>query len=270
MKKFNLLKATLVVASFMLFSAYSIGQEYQISEGFLTSDLPEGWEAPQVTVGEELKDAIYITNKSDNGIITGGDTRSIRFQYDSAIVTAPSVSSAGTLEFYLMIGASNFSDETFTVELSKDGGAFEPIATYATSKAEIATEWGASAKKTIEINESGACQIRFVISYPSANSSNDDRIFLDDITLTTAGATDLSESIDNAFLLKSNVVNTTLDFSADTKFSRISIVDLNGRNVLSLKNNAQHSIDVSRLNPGMYFLLVEGNSGQSVKRFFKK
>lgn len=70
----------------------------------------------------------------------------------------------------------------------------------------------------------------------------------------------------------SDRLNLVFDFSEDT---RLHILDIAGRPVLNYylykrSGFGQQTVDISHLNPGIYFLQVEGETGTEVVRFIKK
>jgi len=70
----------------------------------------------------------------------------------------------------------------------------------------------------------------------------------------------------------SDQLNLVFDFSEDT---RLHVIDIAGRPVLNYylykrSGFGKQTIDISQLNPGIYFLHVEGGAGTEVVRFIKK
>ena len=65
------------------------------------------------------------------------------------------------------------------------------------------------------------------------------------------------------------VQNKLIIQSATVDFNSISISDMNGRVVNSLKNTVSNEIDVSNLQSGMYFLIIQSSEGKLTKKFIK-
>ncbi len=57
--------------------------------------------------------------------------------------------------------------------------------------------------------------------------------------------------------------------SATNDFDSVSISDINGRIINSLKNLVSNEIDVSALNSGMYFITIISSEGKITKKFIK-
>jgi hypothetical protein len=58
--------------------------------------------------------------------------------------------------------------------------------------------------------------------------------------------------------------------SAINDFDSVSITDINGRIITSIKKLASNEIDVSALKAGMYFISITSSEGKSTKKFIKK
>jgi len=63
-----------------------------------------------------------------------------------------------------------------------------------------------------------------------------------------------------------NILNVQ---SATNNFDSVSITDINGRIINSLKNWASNQIDISALKPGIYFITIQSSEGKITKKFIK-
>ncbi|AFL80794.1 hypothetical protein Aeqsu_1301 [Aequorivita sublithincola DSM 14238] len=63
--------------------------------------------------------------------------------------------------------------------------------------------------------------------------------------------------------------NKLIIHSANNDFDSISIIDINGRQILSKENFNSNEIDVSSLKTGMYFITIETSEGNITKKFIK-
>jgi len=63
--------------------------------------------------------------------------------------------------------------------------------------------------------------------------------------------------------------NTLLLQSSNNDLDSVSISDVNGRMVISLKKLTSNEIDVSALKPGIYFITIQSSEGNLTKKFIK-
>lgn len=73
----------------------------------------------------------------------------------------------------------------------------------------------------------------------------------------------------STFSIYPNPVNDILFLKSTENSFSVSITGINGRIVISEKSNNSNIIDVSELNPGMYFIRIESSSGNITKKFIK-
>ena len=88
-------------------------------------------------------------------------------------------------------------------------------------------------------------------------------------TLSGEGIEELTSSL----LLYPNPANDRLYIEAEAEIMEVSVYDVYGRvqNLrISESQNLRISIDVSKLNAGIYFIKINTNEGEIVKRFIKK
>ena len=90
-------------------------------------------------------------------------------------------------------------------------------------------------------------------------------------TVTVESCAGLEEASFGDFELYPNPVNTelTLNFGELQGIQRVAIIDLAGRTVLS-NSGTSSTVDVSFLESGKYFLMIEHEGGNSVKAFMKE
>lgn len=82
-------------------------------------------------------------------------------------------------------------------------------------------------------------------------------------------ATENSEITNSKISVYPNPVRHTLFISGVDEYSEISIFDLNGKMISGQKEN-NGNIDVSEINPGIYILVIQNNSGKVMKKFVKQ
>jgi beta-glucanase (GH16 family) len=75
---------------------------------------------------------------------------------------------------------------------------------------------------------------------------------------------------DESFSVYPNPVENTLNFSTEMVGTPVQIINQIGRLVSEQKVNENNSVDVSKLNTGIYFITANKNGNQIVKRFLKK
>lgn len=61
-----------------------------------------------------------------------------------------------------------------------------------------------------------------------------------------------------------------LNIQSKTKIKSISVFSLNGNRVLSIKNNIENTINLSKLNTGIYIVKLETNNGYQFKKIIKQ
>ncbi len=77
------------------------------------------------------------------------------------------------------------------------------------------------------------------------------------------------EEISSSFRIYPNPVNDVLYINAETEVEEVSVYDVYGRQQ-STVNGQQSTIDVSRLNTGIYFVRIKTNDEVVTRRFIKK
>ena len=77
------------------------------------------------------------------------------------------------------------------------------------------------------------------------------------------------EEISSSFCIYPNPVNDVLYINAETEIEEVSVYDVYGRQQ-STVNGQQSTIDVSRLNTGIYFVRIKTNDEVVTRRFIKK
>lgn len=73
----------------------------------------------------------------------------------------------------------------------------------------------------------------------------------------------------NYFAIYPNPVSEELFIESSTSISSITVTDINGRVVKALENPTSNQIEVSVLNPGIYFLILQSSEGSITKKFIK-
>lgn len=76
-------------------------------------------------------------------------------------------------------------------------------------------------------------------------------------------------SIKDLIISPNPVQNKLIIQSADNDFDSVTITDINGRMVISMKKPVSNEIDVSALKSGMYFLTIQSSEGNITKKFIK-
>lgn len=76
-------------------------------------------------------------------------------------------------------------------------------------------------------------------------------------------------SIKDLTIFPNPAQNKLIIHSTSDDFGAVSISDINGRVVNSLKNIVSNEIDVSGLQSGMYFLNIQSSEGKVTKKFIK-
>ena len=66
-----------------------------------------------------------------------------------------------------------------------------------------------------------------------------------------------------------NPAKDKIFFKSNNSIDAISVLDINGRTIISFKNDVVDEVDVSSLNSGMYFIRIESSSGNITKKFIK-
>jgi hypothetical protein len=87
---------------------------------------------------------------------------------------------------------------------------------------------------------------------------------------TTAPAASSSAAVKAEAGVYPNPVSNTLIFTAQMSGTMVKIVNQVGETVLQQKVNNNNSIDISKLNTGIYFIVTTKNGKQTVQKFVKK
>ena len=111
--------------------------------------------------------------------------------------------------------------------------------------------------EVVALYEDNKTSVGKVKTYPSDNDDEDDEEKIDEIA-------------DNKINIHPNPTNDRLYIEAEVEIEDIVIYDVYGRRLQSIVNNQQSlSIDVADLKSGIYFIKINTNKGNIVKRIIK-
>ena len=111
--------------------------------------------------------------------------------------------------------------------------------------------------EVVALYENNKTSVGKVKTYPSDNDDEDDEEKIDEIA-------------DNKINIHPNPTNDRLYIEAEVEIEDIVIYDVYGRRLQSIVNNQQSlSIDVADLKSGIYFIKINTNKGNIVKRIIK-
>lgn len=82
--------------------------------------------------------------------------------------------------------------------------------------------------------------------------------------------TNISTSLESSFEIYPNPVNDRLFIKTEAIVDEVEILDVFGRQMSTAKNQIPTVIDVTKLNSGVYFIRMNTNKGEIIKRFVKE
>jgi hypothetical protein len=82
--------------------------------------------------------------------------------------------------------------------------------------------------------------------------------------------TNISTSLESSFEIYPNPVNDRLFIKTEAIVDEVEILDVFGRQMTTAKNQIPTVIDVTKLNSGVYFIRMNTNKGEIIKRFVKE
>lgn len=193
----------------------------------------------------------------------GGITRNNDWLISPQITLA---SAENTLSFWAKSCDAAYAAEEFQVFVSTGTTAiadFDAIGAVETSLFGIYNEY------TYDLSAYDGQAVYIAIRCTSPDQFG---FMVDDFSVTTT-ALGVNESIANKFSTYPNPANNTVNISNNYNIllTDVSITDVNGRTVKSLKVNnlSQVEMNVSDLNSGVYFMNINTDSGKAVKKFIK-
>ena len=77
------------------------------------------------------------------------------------------------------------------------------------------------------------------------------------------------ESLEYAIRIYPNPVADVLNIESTVVIDKITIYDVNGRRINTLKNNNDSTINVGDLSNGVYFLEIQSGINKMIRRFIK-
>jgi hypothetical protein len=187
----------------------------------------------------------------------------------SPLITLP----AGATNINLNWAATSLGNSTFLedyrVLLSPTGGNL--VSNFTTLLIDVNNELNTGNYRTQALANSLA-GTSFRIAFH--NDGNDQYVmFLDNITVTATVPLSGDEFFSTKLYAYPNPVKNTVTISSSENIllSEVSINDVNGRTVKTLKVNnlSEVQLDVNELSSGLYFMNITTDSGIAVKKFIK-
>jgi len=181
---------------------------------------------------------------------------------------------------YVSIAKGNFGESTAldTADFNDFGDASAISCTYGTVDQD--GHWmriDLDANLLPHFNKFGTTQIKLYYNVPDSDRYFDftnsiDSIYLDLNTVYDPNTVSNEEVNANLSIeMYPNPSNQLINFSNITEKSNISIVDVNGKLVLtSTINSSSNTINIEALSNGIYFVRIANNNGISVKKLIKE
>ena len=227
---------------------------------------------------------------------------SIRIRDNSgsaSAMTSPALNLSGynsiTVKFYFYANSMENGEDFWLRYSSNNGSTWTTVATWARG-----TSFNNNTFYTAEVTLN-ASQVNFTqnarIRFQCDASGNQDQIYIDQVTVTASTGnlieggeiiTSISEIekeiaapvlIDNdlefdvqtdKFVLYPNPALDLLNIQFDGEVSSASLMGMNGQIIKVINTNElQNGLDISSLNPGVYYILIENNGEFTPKKFVK-
>lgn len=210
--------------------------------------------------GGGCRDFIYLTYVGSNGKLKIANRNNVDFSIGTKAISNW-IGSDLTVKVSLTKGTDAASSYISAVLINNSNGEITDIGTYGNGV-------GPSIRNEVyNYRNNGKVRGFFrTVTLQDGDATNTEYFGVSSVSLTDASTLD-SQKIDLPVIgIAKNPVDDELHLYAVTESSQISIYSISGAKVLSQEFNG-NSINVSNLNPGLYFLEIPG---YSVKKFLKK
>lgn len=188
----------------------------------------------------------------------------------SPAIDITSATGSLTLSWITQVAAASWDQEKYSiyVSTSSDQASFLASPVFHTETLGQGTDAGTPVNHTLDIS-SFLGQPQIFIAIRHHDSTDQDFISIDDVTVTTdalAGVNDVSKT---AVSIYPNPTTDVLNIKSDAKVSKVEIFDLAGRKASSVELT-DGKVEVKNLSNGAYVLKVTTDKGTTSHKFIKK
>lgn len=180
-------------------------------------------------------------------------------------------SSGNQLKFWVKSLSSTYGLETYKVGVYVGNGIPTSAANFTiiSGASNLTAPYAAWEEKTFNLDAYAGQTVRIAIQ----NTSVDHYFFMVDDFKVTATALSVDKQLISQFSVYPNPVNNvvTISNSANATIDAVTVSDLNGRTVKSVKLNGETSaqINISDLSAGVYMMNISSDQGSVTKKIVK-
>lgn len=272
------MKKNLLLAVF----AFSMNNAQVFSENFNSGSMPTGWtvENPDTIYNWEVGSSVFYNSLPSGAAFFDDDAAGIGSINSSAKLISPVINLSSVSNPNLSFKYANMvdtEDSILKVEVF-NGTAWVQVFSFAGLAGtwdydpDTFDEYLESYDQTQNINLTPYANANFKVRFVYDDAGDYSYgVVVDDVIITSGilGTSDMS-SISDKIKVYPNPVKDYLFITSDVKTSKISLIDMSGKQIKTFSGKSSDKYDLSDLQKGVYLLLIDNGKEVIKKKIIKK